>query len=113
MSHNLSQLCGVRTEACPPGLQTGDAISPNGGYIGGLQTITGVAADPAGNVWVANSWDQTLAGFKQVPEEAFSTRFAANTTVVFFGLAKPVHTPLIGPAKAEPKTKTPILKLIP
>ncbi|TWU32781.1 Virginiamycin B lyase [Novipirellula aureliae] len=100
MSHNLSQLCGVRTETCPPGLKTGDAISPKGGYIGGLQTITGVAADPAGNVWVANSWDQTLAGFKQVPDEALSTRFAANTTVVFFGLAKPVRTPLIGPAEA-------------
>ncbi|QDV22529.1 Vgb family protein [Aureliella helgolandensis] len=101
MSHNLSQLCGVRTETFPSGLQTGDAISPEGGYIGGLQTITGVAADPAGNVWVANSWDQTLAGFKQVPDEALSTRFASNTTVVFFGLAKPVRTPLIGPARAE------------
>jgi len=100
MSHNISQLCGVRTETFPPGLKTGDAISPQGGYIGGLQTITGVAADPAGNVWVANSWDQTLAGFKQVPEEALSTRFASNTTVVFFGLAKPVRTPLIGPAAA-------------
>lgn len=101
MSHNISQLCGVRTETCPPGLKTGDAISPEGGYIGGLQTITGIAADPAGNVWVANSWDQTLAGFKQVPDEALSTRFASNTTVVFFGLAKPVRTPLVGPAKAE------------
>ncbi|QDS89178.1 Virginiamycin B lyase [Rosistilla ulvae] len=101
MSHNLSQLCGVRTETFPPGLKTGDAISPPGGYIGGLKTITGVAADSAGNVWVANSWDQTLAGFKQVPDEALSTRFAANTTVVFFGVAKPVHTPLIGPARAE------------
>ena len=85
----------------PAGTKTGEAISPSGGYIGGLQTITGVALDPAGNVWVANSWDQTLAGFKQVPDEALSTRFAANTTVVFFGLAKPVRTPLIGPAKAQ------------
>lgn len=101
MSHNITQLCGVRTETCPPGLKTGDAIAPPGGYIGGLQTITGIAADPAGNVWVANSWDQTLAGFKQVPDEALSTRFASNTTVVFFGLAKPVHTPLIGPAKPQ------------
>ncbi len=101
MSHNITQLCGVRTETCPPGLKTGDPVSPLGGYIGGLQTITGIAADPAGNVWVANSWDQTLVGFKQVPDEALSTRFAANTTVVFFGLAKPVRTPLIGPAAAQ------------
>ncbi|QDV22523.1 Vgb family protein [Aureliella helgolandensis] len=101
MSHNISHLCGVRTETCPPGLKTGDAISPPGGYIGGLQTITGIAADPAGNVWVANSWDQTLAGFQQVPDEALSTRFASNTTVVFFGVAKPVRTPLIGPAESH------------
>jgi DNA-binding beta-propeller fold protein YncE len=91
----------VRTETCPPGLKAGDSISPANGYIGGLKTVTGVALDPAGNVWVANSWDQTLAGFKQVPDEALSTRFAANTTVVFFGMAKPVRTPMIGPAQAQ------------
>ena len=101
MSHTITQLCGVRTETCPPGLKTGDPISPPGGYIGGLKTITGIALDPAGNVWVANSWDQTLAGFKEVPDEALSTRFAADSTVVFFGLAKPVRTPLIGPAEVQ------------
>lgn len=91
----------MRTETCPSGLATGDAISPSGGYIGGLKTITGVVLDAAGNAWVANSWDQTLTGFKQVLDEALSTRFAANTAVVFFGLAKPVRTPLIGPAQAQ------------
>ena len=101
MSRSITQLCGVRTETCPPGLATGDPISPAGGYIGGLQTITGIALDPAGNVWVANSWDQTDVGFTEVPNEAISTRFASNTTVVFFGLAKPVRTPLIGPSKAQ------------
>jgi len=34
-----------------------------------------------------------------VPEPALSTRFGANGTVVFFGLAKPVRTPLIGPVQ--------------
>jgi hypothetical protein len=101
MSHSITQLCGVRTETCPPNVATGEPISPSGGYIGGLQTITGVILDAAGNAWVANSWDQTFAGFEQVPDEALSTRFAANSTVVFFGLAKPVCTPLIGPAKAQ------------
>ncbi len=101
MSHTITQLCGVRTETCPPGLATGDPISPSGGYIGGLQTITGIALDPAGNAWVANSWNETGVGFSEMPDEALSTRFAANTTVVFFGLAKPVRTPLIGPAQAQ------------
>ena len=71
-----------------------------GGYIGGLQIITDVAVDPAGNVWVANNWDRPDEGFKKDPEPALSTRFGGNGTVVFFGLAKPVKTPLIGPPRA-------------
>lgn len=31
----ITQLCGVRTENCPPGTKTGDQISPLGGYVGG------------------------------------------------------------------------------
>jgi hypothetical protein len=38
-------------------------------------------------------------GFRKVPEPALSTRFGGNGTVVFFGLAKPVKTPLIGPVR--------------
>ncbi len=100
-SHSVTQLCGVRTETCPPGVATGDAISPKGGYIGGLQIISALALDPAGNAWVANSWNDTAAGFSEVPPEAQFTRFSANTMVVFFGVAKPVRTPLIGPVEAQ------------
>jgi len=52
------------------------------------------------NVWVANNWDMPDQGFKKVPEPALSTRFGGNGAVVFFGLAKPVRTPLIGPPHA-------------
>lgn len=100
-SHSVTQLCGVRTETCPPGVATGDAISPKGGYIGGLQTISALALDPAGNAWVANSWNDTEAGFSEVPPEGRSTRFSANTMVVFLGVAKPVRTPLIGPVEGQ------------
>src|SRR5262249_5368675 len=31
----ITQLCGARTENCPPGFKTGDQISPPGGYVGG------------------------------------------------------------------------------
>jgi len=98
---SITQLCGVRIEACPPGLKTGDLISPPGGYLGGLQIITDVAVDPAGNVWVANNWNRPDEGFKKVPDEALSTRFGGNGAVIFFGLAKPVRTPLIGPVQAQ------------
>jgi streptogramin lyase len=100
-SHSVTQLCGVRTETCPPGLKTGDPITPSEGYIGGLQIVAPIALDPAGNVWVGNGWDDTQAGFSKVPPEADSTQFPAHTIVVFFGVAKPVRTPLIGPVKAQ------------
>jgi DNA-binding beta-propeller fold protein YncE len=100
MGHSVTQLCGARPENCPPGMKTGDAISPPGGYVGGLQIITDVDIDPAGNLWVANNWDRPDQGFKKVPEYALSTRFGGNGTVVFFGVAKPVRTPLIGPPRA-------------
>jgi len=99
MGHSVTQLCGARPANCPPGTRTGDPISPASGYIGGLQTITDVAVDPAGNVWVANNWDRPDQGFKEVPDPALATRFGGNGTVVFFGLAKPVRTPLIGPPR--------------
>jgi hypothetical protein len=100
-SHSVTQLCGVRTETCPPGLKTGDPITPSEGYIGGLQIVAPIALDPAGNAWVGNGWNDTEAGFRKVPPEAQSTQFPAHTIVVFFGVAKPVRTPLIGPAEAQ------------
>lgn len=100
-SHSITQLCGVRTETCPPGANTGDSITPSEGYIGGLQVVAPIALDPAGNVWVGNGWNDTKAGFSEVPPEAQSTRFPAHTIVVFFGVAKPVKTPLIGPVQAQ------------
>ena len=99
IGRSVTQLCGARPANCPPGAKTGDPISPPGGYIGGLQIITDVAVDPAGNLWVANNWDMPEQGFKEVPDTALSTRFGGNGTVVFFGLAKPLRTPLIGPPR--------------
>jgi len=96
---SVTLLCGARPANCPLGAKTGDAISPPGGYIGGLQIITDVAVDPAGNLWVANNWDRPDEGFKKVPDPALATRFGGNGTVVFFGVAKPVRTPLIGPPR--------------
>jgi streptogramin lyase len=99
-SHSVTQLCGVRTETCPPGLKTGDPITPSEGYIGGLQTVAPIAIDPAGNAWVGNGFNDTETGFSKVPREAQSTQFGAHTIVVFFGVAKPIRTPLIGPVEA-------------
>src|SRR5271155_235078 len=97
-SGQLAHLCGVRTENCLPGMKTGDPISPPLGYVGGgLQMEVDVDIDPAGNVWVTNNW-QDIDSCIGIPAEALSTRCAGQGVVVFYGMAKPVHVPLIGPA---------------
>ena len=95
----IVQLCGVKTENCPPGMKTGDQISPPGGYVGGgLQMQTDIAVDPAGNVWAMNNWQDVEACFGY-PNEALSTRCGGQGVVIFYGMAKPVRAPQIGPAK--------------
>ena len=95
----IVQLCGVRTENCPPGMKTGDQISPPSGYVGGgLQMQTDLAIDPAGNVWVMNNWQDIDSCFG-VPEEILSTRCGGQGVTIFYGMAKPVRAPQIGPSR--------------
>src|SRR5262245_30563038 len=100
MPHSpIAHLCGVRTENCPPGFKTGDQISPPGGYVGGgLQMQTDLAIGPAGDVWVINNWQDIDSCFG-TPNEALSTRCGGQGVTVFFGMAKPVRAPQIGPAR--------------
>jgi len=96
----IVELCGVRTDTCPPGMKTGDQISPPGGYKGGgMQLLVEAAIDPAGNVWASNNWQDPAACWGKA-EEGLSTRCGGEGFVVFYGMAKPVRAPLIGPARA-------------
>ena len=80
-------------------MKTGDQISPPGGYVGGgLQLQTDIAVDPAGNVWVMNNW-QDIDSCYPKPDEALSTRCGGQGVVIFYGVAKPVRAPQIGPAR--------------
>src|SRR5262249_4020250 len=84
----ITQLCGVRTENCPPGFKTGDQISPPDGYVGGgLQMQTDLAISPSGDVWVMNNWQDLDSCFRV--NEALSTRCGGQGVVIFFGMAKP------------------------
>jgi hypothetical protein len=95
----IAELCGYRTETCPPGMKMGDPISPPGGYVGGgMQMGVDIAIDPAGDVWVGNNWQMYQAALKHV-DEAQTTLGAGQGLVVFYGMAKPVRTPQIGPAR--------------
>jgi DNA-binding beta-propeller fold protein YncE len=97
---SITHICGVQTETCRPGMQTGDPISPPGGYVGGgMQLLTDIAIDPAGNVWVANNWQRPESCFNPASNEAYSTHCGGNGLTVFYGMAKPVRTPLIGPVR--------------
>ena len=98
-SAGIVELCGFRTEHCPPGVKTGDAISPPGGYVGGgLQLQVDVGIGPAGDLWVTNNWQDYKDAMGKV-DEAVQTLGAGQGVVVFYGMAKPVKTPLIGPAR--------------
>ncbi len=102
----LSHICGVAGN-CPPGVALGEPFSPPAGYgaNGGLQHITFVAIDQAGNVWAANNNnDQRLCDVpppEHVPVtvtiEKNSMACGGNGVVVMFGAAAPVAAPLIGP----------------
>ena len=95
----IVQLCGARTENCPPGFKTGDQISPPGGYVGGgLQMQTDIAVSPSGDVWAMNNWQDIDSCFGD-PNEAVSTRCGGQGVTIFFGMAKPVRAPQIGPAQ--------------
>jgi hypothetical protein len=98
-SSPIVELCGVRAEHCPPGVHTGEQISPPGGYVGGgLQMMTDIAVDPAGNIWAMNNW-QDIGSCIGTPPEAISTRCGGQGVVIFYGMAKPVRAPQIGPAR--------------
>ena len=93
----VAELCGYRTDTCPPGMKVGDPISPPGGYVGGgMQMHVDIGIDPAGNVWVNNNWQDWEAGIERVAEWR-STLAGGEGVVVFYGMAKPVRTPMIGP----------------
>jgi streptogramin lyase len=98
-SAGIVELCGFQTDKNPPGMKPGDAISPPGGYVGGgLQMQVDIDIDSAGNVWVSNNWQDYPAALRPAVEP-LSTLGAGQGVVVFYGMAKPVRTPLIGPPR--------------
>ena len=81
-------------------MKMGDPISPPDGYVSGaLQMHVDIGVDPAGNVWVNNNWQDWEAGIERVAEWR-STLTGGEGVVVFYGVAKPVRAPMIGPARA-------------
>jgi streptogramin lyase len=91
----IVELCGQNPSTCPRradghARRTGDTISPAAtGYTNsGVQHLTCVQVDGAGNVWGCNNWS-TGSSFAQF--------VGGDGVVELVGLAAPVKTPLIGP----------------
>jgi hypothetical protein len=106
-SAGLSKLCGINTAACPPGVHTGEPLSPTTGYTvpsAGSQVLlhtgdplygkdelpsfhpmmrqTACKVDAAGNVWTLNNWkpDFDLDATKNP---------GGDGIIIFVGIAKP------------------------
>ena len=61
--------------------------------------LTDIAIDPAGDVWAMNNW-QDIDSCIGTPVRRSRLDVADKVTVViFYGMAKPVQTPQIGPAR--------------
>jgi hypothetical protein len=85
----ISHLCGANSSKCPPGMQTGDPISPSTGYQSdAFARITAGAIDPSGNIWATNNWKIHADPFVNPGE---------NALVIVIGAAVPIQAPLIGP----------------
>ena len=119
--YSLVELCGVSTASCPPGMKTGDAISPLSGWTlpsagspvllnngqplygsGGppsykpLMRLTSAQVDMAGNVWVTNNWKpSTVVDVLGIPMDPGGNP-GGDGIVIFVGMAAPTRAPNVG-----------------
>jgi sugar lactone lactonase YvrE len=94
---NVVLMAGHDTTGHPEGTKAGDVIHVF--TSGGVQINTDVQIDPAGNVWSANNWNNVEAAIAEDPDRATSTWGGGTGVTVFYGIAEPVKTPLVGPVQ--------------
>jgi len=63
-----------------------------------MQLQVDFSIDPAGDVWVSNSW-QNYADVMGKVDEALQTVGGGQSVTIFLGMGKPVKVPLIGPPR--------------
>ena len=94
LGRGIAMLAGVGTNGHAPGTKPGDLIHYFQG--GTLQIPTIGSIDPAGNLWVANNWNSVEAATAADPIPSTSTWGGGSGFTVFYGVAAPVKTPLLG-----------------
>ena len=71
---------------------------PARGYKGGgMQFLVDASIDPAGDVWVSNNGQHPVSCYGK-PDRGFRP-CGGQGIVVFYGMAKPVKAPQIGPVR--------------
>ncbi|MDN8615673.1 Vgb family protein [Variovorax ginsengisoli] len=94
---SLNLYCGMASQ-CPAGTKPGDLIHK---YRSGvLQMPTDAVIDSAGNVWVANNWNDPKALTEKNPDRYISTKGGGTGILIVYGVAKPVINPLQGEVRA-------------
>jgi hypothetical protein len=94
LGRGIVMLAGVGTNGHAPGTKPGDFI--HFFQSGTLQIPTIGSIDPAGNLWVANNWNSLEAATSADPIPSTSTWGGGSGFTVFYGVAAPVKTPLLG-----------------
>jgi hypothetical protein len=94
LGRGIVMLAGVGTNGHAAGTKPGNLIHYFQG--GTLQIPTIGSIDPAGNLWVANNWNSVEAATGADPFPPTSTWGGGSGFTVFYGVAAPVKTPLLG-----------------
>jgi len=87
-------LAGDDPKGHSAGTKTGDVI--HNFQLGSVQIVTDVGIDPAGNVWVANNWNDLEAVASPNPIRRTSTWGGGTGLTIIYGVAAPVKTPVMG-----------------
>jgi hypothetical protein len=96
---SVTLLAGDDTKGHPAGTKTGDLIHMFSG--GSMQRIlTDPSIDPAGDVWIANNWNNGEAAASENPPFNISTWGGGSGVTVIYGVASPVKPPRMGLAKS-------------
>jgi len=95
---SLALMAGADPKGYPSGTKTGDVIHQF--HSGSLQYPLDVAIDPAGNVWINNNWNDYEMAIARNPPRRTSTWGGGSGCTVWYGVAAPVKTPLIGQVRA-------------
>lgn len=94
---SLNHYCGMAAQ-CPKGVKPGDLIHM---YRSGvLQLPTDAVVDSAGNVWVANNWNDPTALIEKNPDHSISTKGGGTGILIVYGVANPVVNPVRGETHA-------------